>query len=392
MRTGFPPLLVALLTLGLAVACSSRSEAQESGDCTDPFADAERVAFDPDPWATNFCEHSVPYAEIQSGGPGKDGIPPIDRPRFEEVAAADAWLESEEPVIAVEIRDQARAYPLQILVWHEIVNDRLAGEPIAVTFCPLCYSAIVFDRTLPNGRTVSFGTTGNLRMSDLVMWDRATESWWQQYSGEAIAGELTGMKLTKIPASIVGWADFKEEYPEGEVLSRETGYDRDYGRNPYVGYDDVDKMPFMYDGPVGDRLPPMARIVGVELGSAARAYPLDHLKEVQVVNDTLGGSPVAIFWQEGTRSAVDASSIAGGRGIGATSAYRTRVGDRTLTFRPAEEGGFVDEQTGTRWSWAGEAIEGELEGTELEPIVHQDVFWFVWSAFQESRELYEPAL
>ena len=194
-------------------------------------------------WKTDFSLHSVPYSGILSGGPPRDGIPPLDDPKFTTFGDADGWLDGEEPVIAIEIDGDARAYPLQILIWHEIVNDVVGGVPVSVTFCPLCNSAIVFDRRL-NGVVYDFGTSGNLRNSDLIMWDRQTESWWQQFTGQAIVGELTGRTLTFLPASIISWGDFKAANPEGEVLSRDTGFRRTYGLNPYAGYDRANNPPF----------------------------------------------------------------------------------------------------------------------------------------------------
>ena len=173
-------------------------------------------------WKTDFSRHSVPYSEVFSGGVPRDGIPPIDDPKFTTPEQANGWLGEQEPVIAFELNGDARAYSLQILTWHEIVNDLVGDVPVAVTFCPLCNSAIVFDRRL-EGIVYDFGVSGNLRNSDLIMWDRQTESWWQQFTGEAIVGELAGKRLTFIPASIISWADFKAANPEGKVLSRDTG-------------------------------------------------------------------------------------------------------------------------------------------------------------------------
>ena len=164
---------------------------------------------------------------------------------FTSIAEADSWLEAQEPVILFENAGDARAYPLQILTWHEIVNDEVGGLPVSVTFCPLCNSGIVFDRRL-EGVVYDFGTSGNLRNSDLIMWDRQTESWWQQLTGKAIVGELTGQMLIFLPSIIISWEDFKTNKPEGKVLSQDTGFRRDYGRNPYVGYDRVDNPPFLY--------------------------------------------------------------------------------------------------------------------------------------------------
>ena len=208
-------------------------------------------------WETDFSLHSVPYSEIRGGGPPADGIPPIDAPEFVTAQEADDWLAEKEPVIALEINGDVRAYPLQILTWHEIVNDEVGGVPVSVTFCPLCNAAIVFDRRL-DGAVYDFGISGNLRKSDLIMWDRQTSSWWQQFSGEAIAGTLTGRKLTFLPSTIVSFGFIKEAYPDVKVLSRDTGFARPYGRNPYAGYDRADNPPFLFDGLVDGRLLPVS--------------------------------------------------------------------------------------------------------------------------------------
>jgi len=234
------------------------------GVCEDPFG-GTTPAFRTDGWDTNFCLHNVPYDEIFSGGPPRDGIPPIDSPRFETVDSADTWIEDVEPVIILEVNNEVRAYPLQILIWHEIVNDEIGGQPVVVTFCPLCNTALAFARPTVNGELLTFGTSGNLRISDLVMWDRQTESWWQQFNGKAIVGDLTGTKLEFLPSAIISWADFKSKHPEGQVLSIETGFSRSYGRNPYSGYDNINSYPFAYTGDLNDRLPPMARVLGILL-------------------------------------------------------------------------------------------------------------------------------
>src|ERR671935_2063978 len=182
-------------------------------------------------FTTDFRKHIVPYREILSGGPPKDGIPALDHPHFVGVRDADRWLAPHEPVIALQVGDDARAYPVQILVWHEIVNDTVGGVPIAVSYCPLCNTAIAFERTV-DGRVLDFGTTGRLRFSNLIMYDRQTETWWQQATGTAIAGELTGTQLVFRPAAIIAWSDFKAAHPSGQVLSRETGFQRAYGQNP----------------------------------------------------------------------------------------------------------------------------------------------------------------
>jgi len=343
---------------------------------------------------TDFSRHTVPYAEILSGGPPKDGIPAIDDPKFVTVAEADAWLRDVEPVVLVQAASaqggrEARAYPLQILTWHELVNDTLAGVPLTITFCPLCNTAIAFERTL-DGRVLDFGATGRLRYSNLIMYDRQTETWWQQAGGDAIAGELAGRQLAFYPATIVSWAEFRAAHPDGRVLSRETGFTRDYGRNPYVGYDDVDQPPFLFRGPTTPgTLPPMARVLTVDLGGEAVAYPYAVLEKVRAVNDVAGGRPVAVFWATGVASALDAGTIAQGRDVGAAAAFSPELDGRRLTFRGEGER-IVDAETSSAWDILGRAVAGELAGRQLTPIVSVNHFWFSWAAFKPETRVYQP--
>ena len=359
-----------------------------------PVSDALLPVEDPPPgserpFSTDFSRHSVPYSEILSGGPPKDGIPAIDEPQSVTVGEADDWLEPQEPVVLVQIGDDARAYPVQILMWHEIVNDTVGEVPLTVTFCPLCNTAIAFERTF-DGRVLDFGTTGRLRNSNLIMYDRQTETWWQQATGEGIVGEFTGRQLAFVPASIISWADFKAAHPEGTVLSRETGYRRDYGRNPYAGYDDVNEFPFLFDGRVPDGvLPPMARVLTVDLNGEAVAYPYDVLEDVHVVNDTVGGVSIVVLWAPGTASALDAGIVARGRDVGAATTFSRELNGQTLAFA-FEDGRVVDQQTGTEWDVLGRAVSGSLAGSQLAPIVSINHFWFSWAAFRPETRVYLP--
>jgi hypothetical protein len=338
---------------------------------------------------TDFSKHSVPYSDILSGGPPKDGIPAIDEPKFVGVDEADAWLEPVEPVIYLQLGDDARAYPIQILMWHEIVNDTVDGVPAAVTFCPLCNTAIAFERTI-DGQPTTFGTTGRLRFSNLIMYDRATETWWQQATGEAIVGALTGRRLTFLPASIIAWADFKAAHPTGRVLSRDTGHLRDYGRNPYAGYDDVNNPPFLYRGPeTPGTLPAVARVLTLDLNGEAVAYPYDVLQQVNVVNDTVGGTDVVVLWAAGTASALDRGTVAGGRDVGAANAYARELDGQTLTFT-FDGSRIVDAETGSEWKVLGQAIDGPLAGKTLTPVVAINHFWFSWAAFKPETRIYQP--
>jgi hypothetical protein len=325
----------------LAAACGGGSEGSQSPSATTSVGSAQGAAdatttpataddelsVSTASWKTDFSKHSVPLGEFQSGGPSKDGIPPIDAPVFTSVAEANEWIGSGEPVIELEISNSARAYPLQILIWHEIVNDELGGIPIAVTFCPLCNTTVVFDRRL-DGRVLDFGTTGNLRNSDLVMYDRQTESWWQQFGGEAIVGELTGKRLAQLPARIVAWREFRQRHPHGEVLSRDTGHDRPYGQNPYTGYDDVDSTPFF---PVAnledDRLSPKERVVYLEHRDAAVAVSFSLLSVRGTLEVEVGGELFELEFVPGAQSALDDASIVDSREVGSTTVRSVATGD-----------------------------------------------------------------
>ena len=361
-------------------ASATPTRSSRDADCEDPFH-GERVGFSTRFWEgrTNFCMHSVPYSQFQSGGPPPDGIPAIDFPKFESVEAADEWLEDDWPVMFFEQDDEARAYPLAILIWHEIVNDEVGGKPVALTFCPLCNATIVFDRTLPDGSVLDFGTSGNLRNSDLVMYDRQTFSWWQQFTGEAIVGELTGTQLKFLPSQIIAWADFKQSHPDSKVLSRETGFVRTYGRNPYAGYDSINGSPFFPVTGGDDRLSALERVVALEMNGNYVVYPFSALEELKVVNDEISNQPIVVFWASGTKSTFGNN----GADVGSTGVFRRELNGEIPTFEAAQNGdGFVDRETGSRWNLLGEAVEGPLAGAKLTRVVSAEHFWFAWAAFR----------
>jgi len=256
---------------------------------------------------TNFSKTSVSdWSQILSGGPPKDGIPALSAPDF-VTAAGETRIGGREPVVAVEIDGaRARAYPLRYLTWHEIVNDTVGGVPIAVTFCPLCNSAVTFDRRTKRG-TLSFGVSGKLRNSDMVMYDHETQSWWQQAQGVAIVGELNGMRLKVLPTWLESWDEFTARNPDGLVMD-EPNYQRSYGQNPYRGYD-TSPRPFLYSGknpPHG--ISPLVRVVRV----GSRAWPLTRLAKEGRVSE----AGVTITWAKGQASALDTGQIAKGREVG----------------------------------------------------------------------------
>jgi hypothetical protein len=335
---------------------------------------------------TDFSRHSVPFAEIMSGGPPKDGIPAVDRPRFSGVSKAAQWLHAAEPVIVLVRGDDARAYPLQIMTYHEIVNDTVDGLPVAVTFCPLCNAAIVFDRRV-SGTVLDFGTTGKLRKSDLVMYDRQTESWWQQFTGTGIIGRHTGATLRQIPSAVTSFADFRRSWPKGRVLTRETGFVRPYGRNPYRGYDRIGDMPFLFNDPVDPRLPAMERVLGVSVGNTIRIYPFTTLDRLRIVNDSIGAEPVAVFTVEGMASALDAEIIRDARRVPAAAAYSRRLDTRVLSFE-MRGATIVDRETGSEWNIFGHAIAGAHRGRRLNPLDGGVHFAFAWLAFNPGSEIF----
>lgn len=380
----------------VAAGCSNSSDDLDaSGSDSDARGDAvEQVVGSPvedvpsaleSMTAAGLPDPLVEPSEVRSGGPPPDGIPPIDDPKFLEVDEVD-FLEGREPVLAVDIDGEARAYPVQIMIWHEIVNDTIAEQPVTVTYCPLCNTAVGFDRTVGD-RVLSFGTSGSLYQSSLVMYDRQTESLWTHVDGRAIAGVLTGAELERIPVQTIAWGDWSDAHPDGLVLSRDTGASRDYGRNPYPGYDDVSEDPFLFDGELDDRLAAKERVIGT--GDAVGdpvAVPLEVVLDAGVVETEVDGAPVVIWATPGTASALDAGQVAEGRDVGATGVFLAELDGSVLEFR-RDDGGFVDAGTGSRWNVLGTATAGPLAGRTLERVEHVDTFWFAWAAFEPDTRL-----
>ncbi|MDR9451618.1 MAG: DUF3179 domain-containing protein [Acidimicrobiia bacterium] len=330
----------------------------------------------------------VDPAEIISGGPPPDGIPPIDDPRFVPVEEANQWLGAAEPVVYLEANGEVHAYPVQILIWHEIVNDTVGGIPVAVTYCPLCNSAVSYRREI-NGVTTTFGTSGRLFASALVMYDRATESLWTHFDGHAVVGVLTGETLDPIASPLLAWSDFQVAFPTGLVLDRDaTGFNRPYGENPYDGYDNPSTNPFLFRGTVDDRAVAKQRVVGVAIGDQASAWTLDSVsgEEAKATDGVVGDTPIVILWKAGQASALDSARIVSGRDVGSVGVFSPVVDGQTLTFT-ADGGTFVDRETGSEWDITGRAVAGDLAGTALTQIHHLDTFWFAWSTYQPGTNL-----
>ena len=338
-------------------------------------------------WNTDTSRKNIALSELQSGGPPKDGIPSIDNPKFSGYQSADSWLGDDEPVISYSHDGRHRAYPLQIMIWHEIVNDRIDDHRFLVSFCPLCNSSLIFDRSLEN-LTLEFGVSGFLRNSDLVMYDRQTETLWQQVTGKAIVGQFTGKKLNQLPSQIISYQQFKEQYPQGKVLSKQTGYNRDYGSNPYQGYDDVESSPFLYDKTQEDnRLKPMERVLTLHHKGETIGYPFKITRQNKVTHDTVAGEPVVVFHTGGAVSALDNSRISESREIGSNGVYSPVLDGRHLQFDWRSQA-ITDLSTGSQWTIGGKAVSGELKGAQLTPLTYANYFSFALYAFYPEVQLY----
>ena len=317
---------------------------------------------------TDGVKHIVPLDKIRSGGPPRDGIPSIDNPQFVNVSEAD-FVSDDDVVIGLKINGESRAYPLSILVWHEIVNDNVGDTPVAVTYCPLCFTNQVFDRTI-NGQEVEFGTSGKLYNSNLVMYDRLTESYWSQALGTAIVGELAGYELEKIPFDVITWKDWKTLHPDTLILTTDTGHLRPYGVDPYGSYYTDPRILFPVENK-DDRLPAKTLIVGFHQGNLYKAYKQKDVEFSQVINDEILNKSILLVSQFS----------------GNTRAFERTVSGEVLEFEYLDAK-LIDVQTQSEWSYEGVAISGPLEGTKLTRIAIDPGFWFAWVAFHPDTEVF----
>ena len=352
----------------------------------------KNIPFD---WKTDTSIHSVDLSEIQIVLP-KGSFPTLDFPKFVGREEGLETFFSKEPVIAIEINGQAKAYSLNILTMHEISNDILGDVPILVTYCPLCNSGIVYNRNLNfKGKDylLEFEASGMLRMSDMVMLDRNTETLWQQLMGEAIVGELNTATLDILPSLIISVEEFFMRYPLGEILSKNTGFSSSeayYGKNPYVNYDAQDGKPksrFFDNTKIDDRLPPMERIVDIENDGKYKVYTFNDIAASGVINDTFKTSEVVLFHQAGTVSILDKEDISDSKDIGTVVVYNRELDGMTLTFKK-EAGKFKDIQTNSFWDITGYCYEGELKGKQLKIQPHSNHFAFAWLAFYPDSEIF----
>ena len=343
-------------------------------------------------WDTDIKSSIIPLNELMALLP-RDKIKPIDEPQFYNVEVGATFFSEKEPVIAVAHNGMAKAYPLSILLAHEIVNDEISGLKIAATFCPLCYSALVFNRTFTykgETRELTFGTSGMLRNSDLVMWDRQTESWWQQFTGQGLVGFYSGALLEIVNSELIPFGKFRELYPEGQVLAPPKDYAYEYGTNPYVDYDEnQEEQPFLYKNTPDSRLPATERVIGIYGDNGVKAYPWTSIQKEKVINDVFENENVVLFYSEGMVSVVDEAVISESRDIGSVSVFSPVVGKKTLVFETNINGTFKDTETESVWDNLGKCVEGKYKGKTLQPIIHGQHFAFAWFEFYPNTELYD---
>ena len=317
---------------------------------------------------TDGVKHIVSLDKIRSGGPPKDGIPSIDNPKFVNANEAE-FVSDNDVVIGLEINGEIKAYPLSILVWHEIVNDNVGDIPVAVTYCPLCFTNQVFERTI-NGIEVEFGTSGKLYNSNLFMYDRLTESYWSQALGAAIVGELAGLELNKIPFDVITWKDWKTLHPDSLVLTTDTGYLRPYGVDPYGSYYTDPRILFPVENK-DDRLPPKTIIIGFHQGNSYKAYNQKDVESSYLINDKIFDKSILLISQFS----------------GNTRAFDRTINDQVLEFVYVDNK-IIDTQTNSEWNNDGLSISGEYEGKQLERIPIEPGFWFAWVAFHPDTDLF----
>lgn len=326
-----------------------------------------------------FADH-VAQDDITPDVP-RDGIPPLDNPKYDTVAEATWWAD-DDWVLVYERNGDARAYPINIMNWHEIVNDTIGGLDVLVTYCPLCRSGIVFDRrlseadispeaqgVLPEDTVLEFGNTGSLYESDMVMYDRQTDSQWFQVGGDALIGPLHGVTMKRLPSSMMPWKVFKNIHSDGLVLSKDTGYqNRDYDHDMFERYSQNQERLYFGTSVKDERLPLKARVLGVSFDGVDRAYHLDSLDD-GVYMDQVGQQPLALFVQQ-TAGVV----------------YDPRLNGRTLSFH-FQDDVFVDKQTNSVWDFSGKAISGEMDGSQLTRLTQTNIYWFSWAIHQPGTDI-----
>jgi len=385
LKVILPAIVVAIVIGGLAISFGGNSAEEimprtispevESGttnpEISTSILDSEGLSPELTIIETDGVKHLIPLEKIRRGGPPKDGIPSIDAPIFASVHDSQ-FMSDSDTVIGLEINGEAKSYPLFILVWHEIVNDKVGGVPVSVTYCPLCYTNQVFERII-DGQEVEFGTSGKLYNSNLLMYDRFTESYWSQAIGIAVKGELTGYQLNLVPFDVITWGDWKQIHPDTLVLTTDTGHLRSYATDPYGNYYTEPRIMFPVEHS-DDRMHPKEVIIGFNQDKISKAFKQSDIESEIVINDSVGTTPVMLvsLYSENSR------------------AFERTIDGEVLDFQFLD-GTIVDTQSNSEWNYDGLAISGQYEGKQLERLPIEPGFWFEWVAFHPQTLVYGDA-
>lgn len=346
------------------------------------------------PWEfnTDLSKKSIDLSEV-TVVVGKGVFPVLKNPKFIDKEKAQTVFFSKEPALVVYLQGEARAYPFNMLTVHEIANDQIGNTPLLVTYCPLCNSGMVFNRSVKVGDetvVLDFQVSGMLRNSDMIMYDEQTESWWQQLTGESIAGNFTGFSLEIVPSMVLSVEDFFNRFPNGKILSQNTGIRSRYGYNPYVGYDNTDGVPytgFINPQKLDNRLPYMERVVNLSVNGKHKVYTFSSLAVRKAYNDEFEGQNVVVFFKKGTVSVLNQAKISESKDVGTAVIFKPEVDGKTLTFRE-KNGYFYDKETKSKWEISGRCLEGEYQGQQLQLVPHGQHLAFAWLSFYPDSEIY----
>lgn len=322
----------------------------------------------------------IPANQVRDGGPGKDGIPSIDNPVFVSISEAEAFLDGEDLVVGVRQGNTVRAYPHIILDWHEIVNDNIDDHFFSLIYCPLTGSATAWDRE-HQGKLSSFGVSGLLYNTNIIPYDRETDSNWSQMRLECVNGERSGESPESYQVIETSWATWKNMYPNSEILSTNTGFNRSYGSYPYGGYRTNSQIIFPVEN-LDERLHAKDRALAVIIDGQAKGYPLSAFETetdetIRVIEETVGGQDLVIVGSV-------INNIA--------AAYqRTLPNGTILSFEAAKSGGaaMLRDQEGTEWDAFGVGVSGPRQGERLARVESFTAYWFAWGTFYPDLELYE---
>ena len=323
---------------------------------------------------TTDSEWTLPSNEILDGGPGKDGIPSIDNPIFSNISAVDGNIPDGNLVVVVKSGEAVRAYPHNILDWHEIVNDDFQGLSLALTYCPLTGTAIGWNREI-DGTVTTFGVSGLLYNSNLIPYDRVTDSYWSQMLNESVSGERINQRIVTYPVGEMTFGAFKAHFPEGQVLTQNTGFDRSYERYPYGNYLTEESTLF----PVSrrdDRIFGKERVLGIQHESVTRVYQLSHFEQTNVLVDEFSGVGVVLFGNAEDKFAA--------------AFYNKDLNGETLIFQSFDgpNGVVATDQFENQWNLFGEVTAGPNVGETLEATASYIGFYFAWVAFNEEVQIF----